>query len=126
MKDEELELKAKESFNNKLQKDVCYCTYNEEKIYKDGYIAGTKENSVVWHKQSDTDDILDACNDWCVHHFVCKMKDGSYNIAFGICDEDCNGGVNVHIYFEYKDSEYYLDDIIAWIEIPNLRWKNDR
>ena len=29
---EELEKKAKESFNNKLQKDVCYCTYNEEKI----------------------------------------------------------------------------------------------
>jgi hypothetical protein len=43
MTDEELELKAKESFNNKLQKDVCYCTYNEEKIYKDGYIAGAKE-----------------------------------------------------------------------------------
>ena len=40
---EELKKKAEESFNNKLQKDVCYCTYNEEKIYKDGYIAGAKE-----------------------------------------------------------------------------------
>lgn len=46
---EELEKKAKESFNNKLQKDVCYCTYNEEKIYKDVYIAGAKENGVIWH-----------------------------------------------------------------------------
>ena len=49
MIEEELEKKAKESFNNKLQKDVCYSSYNEEKIYKDGYIAGAKENGIEWH-----------------------------------------------------------------------------
>ena len=62
---EELEKKAEESFNNKLQKDVCYCTYNEEKIYKDGYIAGAKESMPKWHKVSDKDLPKEKKEYWC-------------------------------------------------------------
>lgn len=93
------------------------------KEIKQAYIAGAKENNFVWHKQSDTDDIYDACNDWHLHCFVCKMKDGSYNIAFGNCDEDSNGIVSINIWFEHEDSKYYADDIVAWCELPKLEIK---
>ena len=124
----ELEKKAEEN----VKRNVCgYCNkcqshgYIGCDIYKysrDSFIAGAKENNIVWHKQSDTDDIYDACNDWYLHCFVCKMKDGSYNIAFGTCDEDNNGIVSIDIWFEHEDSKYYVDDIIAWYEMP--RWGN--
>jgi hypothetical protein len=51
------------------------------------------------------------------------MNDGSYNIAFGTCDEDSNGIVSINIWFEYEDSKYYIDDIIAWCEIPKYMEK---
>ena len=85
---------------------------------KQTYIAGAKENGTAWYKQSDLNDIYDACKGRDIHCFICKMKDSSYNIAFGNCDEDCNGMVGPSIWFEHKDSEYYIDDIIAWCEIP--------
>lgn len=123
MTDEELEKKAKQ-YSSKYARQYyhndksCFTT-SEEEVYK-AYLEGAKENNIVWHKQSDTDDIYDACNDWYLHRFVCKMNDGSYNIAFGTCDEDVNGIVSVTIWFEHKDSKYYADDIIAWCEIPKF------
>lgn len=74
MTDEELELKAKESFNNKLQKDVCYCTYNEEKIYKDGYISGAKENQPT------------------VEEMLKRLLKGGY-VKSGICEKKENGSI---------------------------------
>lgn len=123
MTDEKLEKKAEEYCNNEVPLDT---TESGEKLYteydlKQTYIVSAKVNNIVWHKQSDTDDIYDACNDWESHYFVCKMKDGSYNIAFGNCDEDGNGMVSPNIYFKYEDSKYCLDDIIAWCEIPKFK-----
>ena len=69
-----------------------------------------------WHKQ-DVNDIYDAFNDWSVHFYLCRMKDGSLNIAMGSAGEDCNGGVSRNIYFEISDEKYYVDDIEKWIEI---------
>ena len=93
-----------------------------EKI-KQAYLDGLHEGQPKWHKQSDSDDIYDACNDWSVHYFVCRMKDGTINFAFGNCDEDCNGGVSTTICFEFNDENYYVDDIYVWqeIEIPQVK-----
>lgn len=102
MTDEELELKAKESFNNKLQKDVCYCTYNEEKIYKDGYLAGVEFG-------------YNKVNEW---HFI---KDGDLpkeNQLVLLYRENLNGA-NISLTHWYKS--YANDKVIAWKEVipPN-------
>lgn len=113
--------KLEEKAEEHIKKHMLGCIKEQIEYFrfaKHSYIAGAKENGAVWHKQSDTDDIYDACNDWHLHCFVCKMKDGSYNIAFGNCEEDNHGMIETSIWFERKDSEYYADDIIAWCEIP--------
>ena len=121
-----IEENAKKYANDKADKgnydyavgdNVYFC----KSALEHAYIAGSKENIVQWHIQSDKDDIYDACNDWSVHYFICKMKDGSYNMAFGNCDEDCNGGVSTNVAFEFEDEKYYLDDILAWFEIPQFK-----
>ena len=79
------------------------------------------KNVIVWHKQDDrTDDIYDTINDWGLHKYLCKMKDGSFNIATGSADEDGNGFVGRSIYFEINDENYYGDDIVAWAEITDI------
>lgn len=75
-----------------------------------------RKNKYQWHKQN-VDDIYDAFDDWGVHFYLCRMKDGSLNIAMGSADEDCNGGISKNIYFEMSDEKYYADDIEKWIEI---------
>ena len=79
-----------------------------------------KKNAIIWHKQDDVDDIYDTINDWSVHTYICRMKDGSFNIATGIADEGCNGDVGRNIYFEINDEKYYSDDIEAWAELPRV------
>lgn len=117
----ELEKKSKESFNNKLQKDVCYCTYNEEKkIYKDGYIAGAKENGVVWH------DLRKNPNDLPKEFKIIKKAFGIYpeeKYIHTVLNQD-----GEHVHYIYGDWYYiYNEDIvgdspranvIAWCEIP--------
>lgn len=79
-----------------------------------------KKNAIIWHKQDDVDDIYDTINDWSVHTYICRMKDGSFNIATGIADEGCDGDVGRNIYFEINDEKYYSDDIEAWAELPRV------
>lgn len=79
-----------------------------------------KKNAIIWHKQDDVDDIYDTINDWSVHTYICRMKDGSFNIATGSADEGCNGEVGRNIYFEINDEKYYSDDIEAWAELPRV------
>ena len=79
-----------------------------------------KKNAIIWHKQDDVDDIYDTINDWSVHTYICRMKDGSFNIATGSADEGCNGDVSRNIYFEINDEKYYSDDIEAWAELPRV------
>lgn len=79
-----------------------------------------KKNAIIWHKQDDVDDIYDTINDWSVHTYICRMKDGSFNIAPGSADEGCNGDVGRNIYFEINDEKYYSDDIEAWAELPRV------
>lgn len=114
---EELEKKAEESFNNKLQKDVCYCTYNEEKIYKDGYIAGAKENGVVWHDlRKNPNDLPQKVGDYIVALDYQKGTFSTYLLQYNV-DEDEDD-----IKFGWFDSEYtnYNDDVIAWCELPKF------
>lgn len=79
-----------------------------------------KKNAIIWHKQDDVDDIYDTIDDWSVHTYICRMKDGSFNIATGSADEGCNGDVGRNIYFEINDEKYYSDDIEAWAELPRV------
>ena len=76
-----------------------------------------KKNAIVWHKQS-VDSIYKSIDDWSVHCYICRMKDGSLNIATGSADEGCNGAVGRSIYFEINDEKYSVDDIDKWLEIP--------
>lgn len=110
MTNEELEKKAEESFNNKLQKDVCYCTYNEEKIYKDGYIAGAKENGIEWH------DLRKNPNDL-------PKRDGEYltNIGVLVFDSSLDNRWCTLLCEACDFYEEVIDEVIAWCEIPSWR-----
>lgn len=78
-----------------------------------------KKNAIVWHKQ-DVDDIYNTFKDWSVHKYLCRMKDGSLNIAMGSVDENYNGDFGININFEINDEKYYIDDIEAWAELSEL------
>ena len=78
-----------------------------------------KKTAIVWHKQ-DVDDIYDTINDWSLHKYLCKMNDGSLNIATGGAVEGGNGDVSRSIYFKINDEKYYSDDIEVWTEITEV------
>lgn len=82
-------------------------------------IEQLKKKAIIWHKQ-DIDDIYDTIDDWSIHKYICKMKDGSFNIATGSADEDNNGFVGRSIYFEINDENYYSDDIEEWAELVEI------
>ena len=70
-----------------------------------------------WHKQ-DIDDIYDfIAKSWRFEYFICVMKDKSWVIATGNCDEDCNGEISINLVFDYNDERYCFDDIVWWKEI---------
>jgi hypothetical protein len=57
-------LKFEEQIENKALRswrDNCNSYDYFEEAYCDGYITGAEENGVIWHKQSDADDILNPC-----------------------------------------------------------------
>lgn len=74
---------------------------------------------IVWHQQG-VDDIYNAFYDWSVHRYLCRMKDGSLNIAMGSVDEDYNGDVSRNIHFKINDEKYCADDVEAWAELTEL------
>lgn len=75
-------------------------------------------NNFVWNKESENS-IFDAIDDWGFHRFACIMKDGSLTEFTGIWDEDYEGHNNLHI--DHINDDYSIDDIVMWIEIPNIK-----
>ena len=73
-----------------------------------------------WHKQSE-EDIDDSINDWDLHSFICLMSDGTIQKFTGINDESLDGSINTHLDCVDDNYDWKYDDIIYWIEIPNLK-----
>jgi len=73
-----------------------------------------------WHKQSE-EDIDDSFNDWSLHRFVCLMKDGSIQEFTGMLDECYDGSINLHLDCVNDEYDWEYDDIIFWIEVPNIK-----
>lgn len=71
----------------------------------------------TWHLQKN-ENIYDAVKDWSLHSFICLMDDGSVQKFTGILSECYDGSVNTHI--DATNDEYGVDNIIFWIETPNL------
>jgi len=71
----------------------------------------------TWHLQKN-EDIYDAVKDWSIHSFVCLMDDGTVQKFTGIRSECYDGSINTHI--DAINDEYGIDNIIFWIETPNL------
>ena len=74
-----------------------------------------------WHYPSEGEDIYNADLDWGITYFLCQMKDGKLAIAFGSCDEGCEGNVSRNIDFCGENFDVLdTDDIYAWqyIEPP--------
>lgn len=69
----------------------------------------------TWHLQ-EKESIYDAVKDWSLHTFACLMKDDTIQKFTGICDEDFEGHINVHI-DGVNDDYDDVDDIVKWIEI---------
>lgn len=105
------------------RKDFVFTFYELREMGKEAFLAGLNSQT-QWHKQSE-DDIFDAVNDWSSHYFLCRMKDNSYNIALGSCDEDGDGNVTIMLYFKMDDEKYFPDDIVYWqeIELPKVEEK---
>lgn len=125
--------KEAEEYVRKIRHDVINWdgTKPEERFYNEikfeqAYLAGAEfgyNKANEWHKQ-DIDDIYDLISkDWDIRYFICIMKDKSRVTAIGLCDEGCNGEVNVNLFFEHDDEKYYIDDIVWWKEIvlPNIK-----
>jgi hypothetical protein len=75
------------------------------------------KNNFTWNKESEYS-IYDAIDDWGYHKFACVMKDGTLEEFTGVWDEDCEDHNHLHI--EDITGMYSTDDIVMWIEIPNL------
>ena len=118
MFEKEAEEYATENYENCLYDDFPYTNDSKaiEKSFKEGAEFGyNKANE--WHEQ-DIADIYDSIStDWSVKHYLCIMKDKSWVMAIGNCDEGCNGEVSVNLVFDHDDEKYYMDDIMWWKEI---------
>ena len=68
----------------------------------------------TWHLQ-EKEDIYDAVKGWSLHKFVCIMKNGTIQRFNGICDEDYEGHIYVHIE-GINDAYDDVNDIVKWIE----------
>ena len=69
-----------------------------------------------WYFQ-DEDNLWHSILDWDFHRFVCVMKDNSIQVFTGSADEDSNG--EVHKYVKCDNDDYDIDDVIAWMEVPD-------
>lgn len=72
-----------------------------------------------WQLQSEND-ILNAVVPWDLYRFACVMKDNSIQIFTGICDETADGQINQHFDCIDDDYEWDFDDIVMWIEVPDV------
>ena len=66
-------------------------------------------------------DILDAVLPWDYHRFVCVMKDNTIQTFTGMCDETYVGEIIRHLDCDDDNLDYDIDDIVMWIEVPNIK-----
>lgn len=74
---------------------------------------------MTWQLQVEND-IYDAVDGWDYHRFACLMKDNSIQIFTGMRDESDDG--EIHVYLDCVENclSYDVDDIVMWIEIPDI------
>ena len=70
---------------------------------------------------NEENDIFDAVKPWDIYRFICIMKDDTIQIFTGICDETYNGEIIVHLDCIDDNLDYDIDDIVMWIEAPNIK-----
>jgi len=108
---------------SELKADKTFVFGEECEAYKksevDKVIAELKERS-QWHKQKDKDIYFECGKHWGAEYII-KMKDGTTHLAYGGCDEGCDGSVSTYLHFEDDDYEWEYDDIDIWYEIPDHR-----
>ena len=75
---------------------------------------------MTWQVEAEHS-IYNAVNDWDIHRFVCLMKDNTIQFFSGINDETCEGEINTHIDCISDDSHDDTDDILMWIEVPDVK-----
>lgn len=68
---------------------------------------------------NEENDIFDAVKTWDLYRFICIMKDDTIKIFTGIRDETYDGEVITHI--DCIDDNYDIDDIVMWIDAPNIK-----
>ena len=68
-----------------------------------------------WNKQEEND-LYFAIDDWELHKFVCIMKNSQVCTWNGIKDESANGYIKTHLVPD--KTQYTIDDIVYWTEIP--------
>ena len=88
--------------------------------YIETFLNGERQFEMTWQVQAEND-IYDVLNDWDYHRFVCLMKDGTIAEFSGICDETCEGSINQHLDCVDDKLLYDVDDIVMWIEVPNIK-----
>ena len=74
---------------------------------------------MTWQSQAEND-IYDAVDDWDYHKFVCLMKGNSIEIFTGMRDESDDGEINVYLDCIENRFSYDVDDIVMWIEVPDI------
>ena len=88
-------------------------------------MKGLPENKEEFKKLgwniNEENDILDAVKPWNQHRFICIMKDDTIQIFTGICDETYDGEIVQHLDCIDDNLDYNIDDIVMWIEAPNIK-----
>jgi len=118
-----------ENLENAYKK--CPTRNSYEEGLKNGRLIGYKDalhkiNTIevkevdFWHKQSE-EDIDDSINDWSLHTYLCLMIDGSIQRFTGILDESYDGSINIHLDCTDDNYDWEYDNIIYWIETPNVK-----
>ena len=75
---------------------------------------------MCWQINAEND-ILDAVLPWDYHRFVCVMKDNTIQIFTGMCDETYDGEIVQHLDCIDDNLDYDIDDIVMWIEAPDVK-----
>ena len=81
-------------------------------------IKNEEIKKMCWYINSEND-ILDAVLPWDYHRFVCFMNDNTIQIFAGIADETYDGEIVQHL--DCIDDNYNIDDIVIWIEVPDVK-----
>jgi hypothetical protein len=101
--------------------EFCAVASRDELVHLMNFIRTLEVKEVdFWHKQSE-EDIDDAINDWRVYSFLCIMKDGTTQKFTAVMGESYDGSINTHLDCVDDNYDWEYEDIIYWIEIPNIK-----